>query len=105
MQYHLTFRVILRNRKLETGVLQPLFSFFRKKAYIVSSALSIFHNCSKATENRQAFRDVSAVEILVPFLGAEKSETVVTALLTLSYITDDSQKDFLETDTKVRYYL
>lgn len=78
---------------------------YQRKAFIVRSALSILHNCSKATENRQTFRNIRAVEILVPFLKAEDSETVVTALLVLSYITDDNQKGLLETDTKVKQIL
>ena len=66
------------------------------------SAVHILHNCAKATENRQVYRDLRAVERLVPFLKAERMEVVVVAILTLSYITDESQQNLLEADSKVR---
>jgi hypothetical protein len=59
------------------------------------------HNCAKATENRQVFRDINALEILAPFLKSEDSEIAITALLTMSYITEDNQNHLLEADTKV----
>ncbi|KAK3719587.1 hypothetical protein QZH41_004746 [Actinostola sp. cb2023] len=71
-----------------------------KRKFIVTSAVNILHNCSKASENRQVFRDIKAVDILAPFLQAENSEMVTSTLLTLSYITEDNQKDILETDSK-----
>ena len=66
------------------------------------SAVYILHNCAKATENRQVYRDLRAVERLVPFLKAERMEVVVVAILTLSHITDESQQNLLEADSKVR---
>ena len=39
---------------------------------------------------------------MVPFVKTGKMELVAVAILTLSYITDDEQKDLLEVDSKVR---
>lgn len=41
------------------------------------------------------------MERVVPFVKTGKMEVVVVAILTLSYITDDKQKDLLEADSKV----
>ena len=74
----------------------------QKRSFLVTSALCILHNCAMATENRQVFRDLRAVERVVPFVKTGKMELVAVAILTLSYITDDEQKDLLEVDSKVR---
>ncbi|XP_031574540.1 uncharacterized protein LOC116308282 isoform X2 [Actinia tenebrosa] len=71
-----------------------------KQKRIIDSAVNILHNCAKATENRQVFRDINAVEILAPFLKCEESEVVISALLAMSYITEDNQSHLLDADTK-----
>ena len=68
---------------------------------MVSSAISILHNCSKASENRQILCDLRAQERIAPFLKAEDMELVVGAILTLSYITPDDQKKLLEAESRV----
>ena len=62
----------------------------------MTSALNILHNCAKATENRQMFRDLRALERLAPFVKAENMETAISAVLTLSYITEENKTDLLE---------
>ena len=62
----------------------------------MTSALNILHNCAKATENRQMFRDIRALERLAPFVKAENMETAISAVLTLSYITEENKTDLLE---------
>ena len=68
----------------------------------MSSAINILHNCSKASENRQILCELRAQERIAPFLKAEDMEVVVSAILTLSYISSDDQKKLLEAETKVR---
>jgi len=60
----------------------------------VSSAINILHNCAKASENRQILCDLRAKERIAPFLKADDVEVVVSAILTLSYITSDDQKHY-----------
>ena len=68
----------------------------------MSSAINILHNCSKASENRPILCDLRAQERIAPFLKAEDIEVVVSAILTLSYISSDDEKKLLEAETKVR---
>ena len=68
----------------------------------MSSAINILHNCSKASENRPILCDLRAQERIAPFLKAEDMEVVVSAILTLSYISSDDEKKLLEAETKVR---
>ena len=68
---------------------------------MVSSAISILHNCSKASENRQILCELRAQERIAPFLKADDMEVVVTATLTLSYITPDEKKKLLEAESMV----
>jgi len=67
----------------------------------VSSAINILHNCAKASENRQILCDLRAKERIAPFLRADDMEVVVSAILTLSYITSDDQKKLLEAESRV----
>ncbi|KAL9978854.1 hypothetical protein ACROYT_G016434 [Oculina patagonica] len=76
-----------------------------KKKFLVSSAINILHNCSKAAENRQILCDLRAKERIAPFLKSDDMEVVVSALLTLAYITSDEQKKLLEAESRVISYL
>ncbi|PFX18848.1 Neuralized-like protein 4 [Stylophora pistillata] len=76
-----------------------------KKKFLVSSAMNILNNCSKAAENRQILLDLRAIERISPFLKADDMETVVTATLTLAYISSDDQKKRLEAESRVISYL
>lgn len=76
-----------------------------KRKYMVSSAINILHNCSKASENRQILCELRAQERIAPFLKADDMEVVVTATLTLSYITPDEKKKLLEAESRVLSYL
>ena len=67
----------------------------------MSSAINILHNCAKASENRQILCDLRAKERIAPFLRADDMEVVVSAILTLSYITSDDQKKLLEAESRV----
>ena len=78
-----------------------LLSSTQKKKFLVSSAINILHNCSKASENRQIFCDLRAKERIAPFLKADDMEIVLSALLTLAYITSDEQKKLLEAESRV----
>ena len=86
-----------------TSLLLTLHSIFKtqKKKFLVFSAMNILHNCSKAAENRQILLDLRAIERISPFLKADDMEIVVTAILTLAYISSDDQKKRLEAESRV----
>ena len=67
----------------------------------MSSAINILHNCAKASGNRQILCDLRAKERIALFLKADDMEVVVSAILTLSYITSDDQKKLLEAESRV----
>ena len=78
--------------------------FFKKKQrikYLVSSAISILYNCSKASENRSILYDLRAKERIAPFVKADDLEIVVPAILTLAYITSEEEKKILEAESRV----
>ena len=68
---------------------------------MVTSSLIILHNCAKATENRQIFKDLLALERIAPYVKAEEMETAFSAVLTLSYITEENKAHLLEVGEKV----
>ena len=68
---------------------------------MVTSSLIILHNCAKATENRQIFSDLVALERIAPYVKAEEMETAISAVLTLSYITEENKAHLLEVGEKV----
>ena len=78
-----------------------LLSSKQEKKFLVSSAIKILHNCSKASENRQILCVLGAKERIAPFLKADGMDIVLSALLTLVYITSDDQKKLLETGSEV----
>ena len=69
--------------------------------FLVFSAMSILHNCSKAAENRQILLDLRAIERISPFLKAGDMEIAVAAILTLANISSDDRKKRLEAESKV----
>ncbi|XP_070553198.1 neuralized-like protein 4 [Ptychodera flava] len=77
---------LYKNRKTKT----------KKARFIMMSALSILHNCSKVSENKQMYHDIKAVERIAPFLKLDDMELAMIALLTLSYIVEDSKIHLLE---------
>lgn len=68
---------------------------------MVTSSLCILNNCAKATENRQIFRDIRALERIASFVKAEDMENAISAVLTLSYITEEDKADMLKVEEKV----
>ena len=82
-------------------IAQNLFFSKQKKKFLVSSAINILHNCSKASENRQILCDLRAKERIAPFTKADDLEIVVPALLTLAYITSEEEKKLLEAESRV----
>ena len=68
---------------------------------MVSSAINILHNCSKASENRPILDDLRAKERIAPFVKADDFQIVVPAILTLANITSEEEKKLLEVESRV----
>ncbi|XP_070552622.1 neuralized-like protein 4 [Ptychodera flava] len=71
-----------------------------KQRFVVLSALNILHNCAKASENRQIYRDHQALGRISKYLKSDDREYVMVAALTLSYISEDDKLDLVEMDTR-----
>ncbi|XP_070554678.1 uncharacterized protein [Ptychodera flava] len=76
-----------------------------KRLYLLKSAFGVLHNCAKATENKQVYRDIRAIERIAPFMKSQDRSLAIGALLTLSYIIEDNKIDLLEADIKLIAYI
>ncbi|XP_002740437.1 neuralized-like protein 4 [Saccoglossus kowalevskii] len=78
----------------------PHSSTDEKKRFIVVSAMSILHNSAKATENKDVYFRLRAVQRISPFLKSNDKELASDALLTLSYVVEDDKVNLLEADSQ-----
>ncbi|XP_070553265.1 neuralized-like protein 4 [Ptychodera flava] len=77
----------------------------QKRRFLIVSSISILHNCAKATENRQLYHDMRAIERIAPFLKSEDTTVTTVALLSLSYIVEEDKKELLEASTETIAFL
>ncbi|XP_077984407.1 neuralized-like protein 4 [Glandiceps talaboti] len=76
-----------------------------KLRFMVLSTLNILHNCAKATENRQIYRDKHALGRVAKFLKSDDREYVMVAALILSFISEDDNMDLVELDTRAAKHI
>ncbi|XP_070553381.1 uncharacterized protein [Ptychodera flava] len=69
-----------------------------KRYFLVKSAIFALHNCAKATENKQVYRDIRAIERIAPYMKSKYLLLGMAAMLTLSYVTEDNKIDLLTAD-------
>ncbi|XP_077984630.1 neuralized-like protein 4 [Glandiceps talaboti] len=74
---------------------------------LISSAISILYNCSRASDNRAIYHELRAVDRISPFLKSDDVQVATTAVLALSGIVGHAQErtHFPETDEKVVDFL
>ncbi|XP_070553379.1 uncharacterized protein [Ptychodera flava] len=72
-----------------------------KRRELVSSAIHVLHNCAKATENKQVYRDIRAIERIAPFMKSKDMSLAMGAMLTLSYVIEDHKVDLLAADEEM----
>ncbi|XP_077984772.1 neuralized-like protein 4 [Glandiceps talaboti] len=77
-----------------------------RRRELIRSAFGVLHNCAKASENKQVFHDIRAIERISPFLRAANMTLAMGAMLTLSYIVDEHKSSLLTaTDNLIEYIL
>lgn len=66
-----------------------------------NASIGCIHNCAKVPSLKQLFRDLEMVKIVQPILKWGLEEPKAIAIMTLGYITDESQNDVLTADTSI----
>ncbi|XP_070552398.1 uncharacterized protein [Ptychodera flava] len=72
---------------------------------LTAKSLIILHNCSKAAENKQVYRQLGASEKIAPFLKSKNDDMAATSLFTLSYIIERSKQHLLKAENRVLIYI
>ncbi|XP_070553377.1 neuralized-like protein 4 [Ptychodera flava] len=72
-----------------------------KERDLIRSAFGVLHNCAKATENKQVYRDIRAIERIAPFMKSKDLTLAMGAMLTLSYVAEDHKIGLLAADEKL----
>ncbi|XP_046358633.2 uncharacterized protein LOC124136687 [Haliotis rufescens] len=69
------------------------------------TAVGIMYNCAQNHATRQKYRELDAVDILLPFLKAKSTKVKLTTLLVLTHIVDEAKNKVLSADVSVFDFL
>ncbi|XP_070554471.1 neuralized-like protein 4 [Ptychodera flava] len=89
----------------DLGRYQSTFTDDKNQYRLVHSAVSVLHNCSKATDNLHFYQDLKAIERIAPYLKVSDTQIAMLALLTLSNIIEEDEEDQVEADISVIAFL
>ncbi|XP_046545315.1 uncharacterized protein LOC124255443 [Haliotis rubra] len=72
---------------------------------IFDTAVGIMYNCAQNHVTRQKYRELNAVDTLLPFLKAKSTKVKLTTLLVLTHIVDEAKNKVLSADVTVFDFL